>query len=101
MLTIQEEVLANNKFMPTCLMKHMKKSDPMMFEHFTSPRVHPIMGKTVSSYKKLMNDPATAEVWQTAFGKEFGGMAQGDKKMGQKGTNVMFVMTHDELAHVL
>ena len=28
-------------------------------------------------------------------------MAQGDKKMGQKGTNTMFVMTHDELAHVL
>ncbi len=23
-----------------------------------------------------MNNPATAEIWQTAFGKEFGGMAQ-------------------------
>jgi len=56
---------------------------------------------SISSYKKLMNDPATAEVWQTAFGKDFGGMAQGDKKTGQKGTNAMFVMTHDELAHVL
>jgi hypothetical protein len=63
--------------------------------------VHPITGKTISSYKKLMNDPATAEVWQTAFGKEFGGMGQGDKEMGQKGTNAMFVMTHNELAHVL
>ncbi len=82
-------------------MKHTKKSNPMMFEHFASPMVHPIMGKTISSYKKLMNDPATAEVWQTAFGKEFGEMAQGDKKTGQKGTNGMFVMTHDELAHVL
>ncbi len=59
------------------------------------------MGKTISSYKKLMNDPATAKVWQTAFGKEFRGMAQGDKKTGQKGTNTMFVMTHNELAHVL
>ncbi len=29
-----------------------------------------------------MNDPATAEVWQTAFGKDFGGMAQGDTKNG-------------------
>jgi hypothetical protein len=82
-------------------MKHMKKSVPMMFEHFVSPMVHPITGKTISSYKKLMNDPATAKVWQTAFGKEFGGMAQGDKKTGQKGTNAMFVMTHNELAHVL
>jgi hypothetical protein len=60
--------------------------------------VHPIMGETISSYKKLMNDPATAEIWQMAVGKDFGGMAQGDKKMGQKGANTMFVIviTHDE-----
>ncbi len=58
-LTIQEEVAANNEFTPKCLMKHMKKSVPLMFEHFASPMVHPIMGKTISSYKKLMNDPAT------------------------------------------
>ncbi len=45
-----------------------------------------------------MNDPTTAEVWQTAFGKDFGGMAQGDNKTGQKGTNAMFVMTHDKIA---
>jgi hypothetical protein len=55
--------------------------------------VHPITGETIVSYKKLMNDPATAEVWQTAFGKDFGGMAQGCNKTGQKGTNAMFVMT--------
>ena len=38
--------------------------------------VHPVTGETILSYNKLMNDPATAEVWQTAFGKDFGGMAQ-------------------------
>ncbi len=48
-----------------------------------------------------MNDPATAEVWQTAFGKEFGGMAQGDNKMGQIGTNVIFVMNHNKLGQIL
>jgi hypothetical protein len=48
-----------------------------------------------------MNDPATAEVWQTAFGKDFDGMAQGDNKTGQRGTNTMFVMTRDEVAHAL
>jgi hypothetical protein len=37
-----------------------------------------------------MHDPATAEIWQMAFGKDFGGMAQGDLKMGQKGTNAMW-----------
>ena len=41
-----------------------------------------------------MNDAETAEVWQTAFGKDFGGMAQGDDKTGQKGTNSVFVTTH-------
>ncbi len=46
-----------------------------------------------------MQDPATAEVWQTAFGKDFDGMVQGNNKTGQKGTNAMFVMTHDEIAH--
>jgi hypothetical protein len=44
-----------------------------------------------------MNDPAMAEIWQTAFRKDFGGMAQGDNKTGQKETNTMFVMTHDEI----
>jgi hypothetical protein len=44
-----------------------------------------------------MNDPETAEVWQTAFGKKIGGMAQGEDKTGQKGTNSVFVMTHKEI----
>jgi hypothetical protein len=44
-----------------------------------------------------MHDPKTAEVWQMAFGKDFHGMAQGDNKTGQKGTNSVFVMTHEEI----
>jgi hypothetical protein len=47
--------------------------------------VHPITGKTISSYKKLMNNPATSETWQTAFGKDFGGMSQADHKMVKRG----------------
>jgi hypothetical protein len=62
--------------------------------------VHPITKETISSYKKLMNDPATAEMWQTAFGKDFGGMLQGNNKTGQKGMNTMFVMTHDDIHQV-
>jgi hypothetical protein len=31
------------------------------------------------------------------FGKDFGGTAQGDNKTGQKGTNSVFVMTHEEI----
>jgi hypothetical protein len=67
------------------------------FAHFASPMIHPTTGETISSYKRLMNDPETAEVWQTAFGKDFGGMAQGDDKTGQKGMNSVFVMTHEEI----
>jgi hypothetical protein len=44
-----------------------------------------------------MKDPEMAKVWQMAFGKDFGRMAQGDKKTGQKGTNSVFVMTHNEI----
>jgi hypothetical protein len=85
---------------------HHIRTDPfsrphphLNLEHYANPMVHPITGKTISSYKKLMHELATAESWQTAFGKDFGGMAQGENKTGQKGTNAMFVMTHDEIAH--
>ena len=44
-----------------------------------------------------MNDAETAEVWQTAFGKDFGGMAQGDNKTGQKGMNSVLIMRHKEI----
>jgi hypothetical protein len=63
-----------------------------------SPMVHPTTGKTITSYKRLMNNPKTAKIWQTVFGKDFGGMAQGDDKTDQKDTNSIFVMTHEEIA---
>ena len=44
-----------------------------------------------------MNDPATTKVWQMAFAKDFGGMAQGDLKSGQKDINSVFVMMHKEI----
>ncbi len=47
-----------------------------------------------------MHDTATVETWQTAFGKDFGRMAQGNKKTGQKGTNSIFVMTHKEIVKI-
>jgi hypothetical protein len=70
---------------------------PINFEHYANPMVHPVTGCTIMSCKKLMHNPATAEIWQTTFGKDFGGMAQGCNKAGQKGTNNVFVMLHDEI----
>jgi hypothetical protein len=64
------------------------------------PMVHPKTGKNISSYKHLMHNPVTSEMWQTEFGKDFGSMAQGNNKMGQKGTNSIFVMTHDEVKRI-
>jgi hypothetical protein len=64
------------------------------------PMAHPTTGNTISSYKKLMHNPATAETWQTAFGKDFGGMAQGNKKTGRKGTNSILVMTCSKIPHI-
>jgi hypothetical protein len=81
------------------LMKHAKI--PMNFEHYVNPMVHPVTGCTIKSYTKLTHDPAMAEIWQTTFGKDFGGMAQGCNKTGKKGTNTMFVMMHDEIRHAL
>ncbi len=73
----------------------------MNFEHYANPMVHLVTGCTITSYKKLVHNPATADIWQTAFGKKIGGMAQGCNKTGQKSTNAMFVMMHDEIRHAL
>ena len=98
-LTLQEKAPFNAIHVPTKLMH--EASIPVKFEHYANPMVHLVTGKTISSYKQLMNNPATAEVWQTAFGKDFGSMAQGNNKTGQRGMKAMFVMTHNEVAHAL
>jgi hypothetical protein len=100
-LTIQEQVSMWTIHTPRKLMTNCATPMPIKVEHFASPMVHPIPGKMISSCKKLMHDPETAEVWQTAFGKDFGGMAQGCNKTGQKGTNTMSVMTHEKIRHAL
>ena len=75
-------------------------SPPINYEHYAMPTTHPTIGELISSYKHLMNDPYTAEVWMTAFGKDFGGMSQGDNKTGQKGTNAMFVMSPQDIPNI-
>jgi hypothetical protein len=100
-LTIKEKSAFNAMFMPHAVMQHAVTPFTHHFEHYTNLMVHPRTGETISSYKKLMHNPPTAEIWQTAFGKDFGGMAQGNNKIGQKGTNAMFVMTHEEIQQVL
>jgi hypothetical protein len=47
--------------------------------------VHPKMGETISSYKQLMQNPATAEIWQTAFGKTSAAWHKAIWRQGKKG----------------
>ena len=100
-LTIHETATYEPIFTPRALIEHAILPVVHKLEHYANSMVHPVTGETISSYKKMMNDSVTAEVWQTAFGKDFGGMAQGDNKTGQKGTVTMFLMTHDDIKHAL
>jgi hypothetical protein len=96
-MTMRETLTPPMVFTPRKFVPIAYEDNVPNFAHFASPMIHPTTGETISSYKRLMNDPETAEVLQTAFGKDFGGMAQGDDKTGQKGMNSVFVMTHKEI----
>jgi hypothetical protein len=69
-------------------------------EHFCNGVQHPVSGATITKYKQLIHIPQMREVWTTAFGKEFGNLAQGDDKTGEKGTNSIFVMSHEDIANI-
>jgi hypothetical protein len=62
--------------------------------------VHPITGETISTYQKLAKDPVTKEVWTTAFGKEFGNLAQGNKKTGTKGPDSLFILERHKIPSI-
>jgi len=96
-VTMREALTPPTAFTPRKFVPAAYENNVPHFVHFASPMVHPTTGETISSYKRLMNDPETVEVWQTAFGKDFGGMAQGDNKTGQKGMNSVLIMRHKEI----
>ena len=64
---------------------------------FWGPVIHPTTWAVITKYQKLMKDPILKKVWTISFGKEFGRLAQGDKKTGTQGSNTLFVMTHHEV----
>ncbi len=96
-LTMKEALYAPKDFAQRKYVHHNFVENVPNYSHFVSPMVHSTMGETITSYKWLRHDPALAEVWQTAFEKDFGGMAQGNDKTGQKGMNSIFVMTHAKI----
>jgi len=72
-VTIREALTPSLVFMPRKFVPIAYNNNVPNFAHFASPMIHPTTGETISSYKRLMNDHETAEVWQTAFGKDLGG----------------------------
>jgi hypothetical protein len=98
-LTLMEQASSSTSHTLHAQMKYAKM--PINYGHYANPMIHQVTGETISSYKKLMYDQATSEVWQMAFGKDFGGMAQGGNETGQKGMNAMFMMTHDKIAQTI
>jgi hypothetical protein len=69
-LIIQEEVSLDTMYTLQAMMNKRAQVLPTMFEHFASPMVHPVTGETISSYKKLMNDPALAEIGRRHLEKD-------------------------------
>ncbi len=65
-LTLHEQASFSTIHTPHVLMKGARL--PLNCQHYANPMVHLVTAQTISSYKKLMHDPATAKVWQTAFG---------------------------------
>jgi hypothetical protein len=100
-MTLQEALTMPISFTPRKRVSSTYNTCSTSYAHFAAPIIRPTTGEIISSYNCLMNDPATAKVWQTAFGKDFGGMARGDLKTGQKGTNSVFMMKHKEIDIVM
>ena len=62
--------------------------------------VHPQTGEIITSYKKLARNPYTKHIWQQAFGKEIGNLAQGDSLTGTKGRDtIIFLNSRQNQQH--
>ena len=93
-----EDTWLPDKFIVSSPAVRSKDRYNVNIEHSCAPLINPNTGKTITQYRKLANNPATREVWQTAYGKEFGRMSQGYRKTGTRGNICIFVMTHDKIA---
>eukprot|EP00804_Cyclotella_cryptica_P017806 CCRYP_001203-RA/>CCRYP_001203-RA protein AED:0.57 eAED:0.82 QI:0/0/0/1/0/0/2/0/153 len=57
--------------------------------------------ETITSYKKLIACPLLRDVWTTAFGKEFGNLAQGDRKTGERDEHIVCHDTFASTGHTM
>ena len=93
----------NDIWIPERLKPNVDNNNNMFdldIEHFCGGVVHPITGETITKYQKIVKDPLLKPIWERSMGKEFGSLAQGDTLTGEKGTDCMFVMDHNEIANI-
>ena len=75
-------------FLPQSMRRNADKINTSIeMEHLCAPVVHPVSRETISEYQTLAKDPVTKEIWTTAWGKEWGNLAQNDEKQTQQGQN--------------
>jgi hypothetical protein len=87
-------------FLTSSMNRQYGDYDCDILEHMCAGVTHPVTGEAITKYKKLVAMPEFTETWGAAFGKEFGNQAQGDNKTGEKGTDKLFVMDHDEISNI-
>jgi hypothetical protein len=80
-MTTREALHLPAAFTPRNFIQKTYKEHKHNYAHFASPMVHPTTGKMITSYKKLMNDHETANVWQMAFGVKW---HRGAKRQARK-----------------
>jgi hypothetical protein len=61
-LTCYKQNHFNLAFTPTALLPPFVENASLHIKHFALPMVHPVTGETISSFKKMMHNPATAEI---------------------------------------
>jgi hypothetical protein len=71
-ITMCEAINAPEAFTPQHFVCRAYEDQLLNYALFASPMIHPTTGKMITSYKRLMNDPETAETWKMVFGKDFG-----------------------------
>ena len=97
----QKEWLENNQktWAPRKLERSIIQHENKI-SHYCAPVIHPVTEIIITWYREFSRDSTLSEVWTTAFGKEFGNLAQGEQKTGTQGTNAMFVMTPEQIKRI-
>jgi hypothetical protein len=86
-------------FLTACPTAHCNNFD-LDIEHFASPVIHPVTGASITRHQKLAKDPLLRDTWTTAFGKEFGNLAQGNKHTNTQGTDSIFILSHTKIKQI-